>query len=118
MSTRNYYIAPQDGWVEIASEPRFLRVSCFPAKYSFYLIGQDLAPTNSDLGDLIQHQPYWSNIASDDTYWVRVANPAPDSGYNGKLRIDVLMGDITGHALLMESGGYLLLEDGSKILLE
>lgn len=114
MSTRNYYIAPQDGWVEIASEPQFLRVSAYPAKYPFYLIGQDLEPTDADIGDLICDKPYWSNIASPDTFWVRVANPAPDF----KLRIDVLQGDIADHALLLESGGFLLLEDGFKILLE
>lgn len=44
MATTNYYISPQDGWVQIADAPDFLRTSAFPHTHQYYIYAGSGAP--------------------------------------------------------------------------
>lgn len=45
MPTSNFYIAENDGWVEIASAPTEVRVSGFPHSHPYYLYAGSSAPS-------------------------------------------------------------------------
>lgn len=45
MPTANVYIGPNDGWVQVANTPAFVRVSGFPHTHPYYLAAGSSAPT-------------------------------------------------------------------------
>lgn len=45
MPTNNYYIAENDGWVEIANAPTEVRVSGYPHSHPYYLYAGSSAPS-------------------------------------------------------------------------
>lgn len=45
MATTNFYIAPSDGWVQIADSPKFARVSGYPHTHPFFLFSGSAAPS-------------------------------------------------------------------------
>jgi hypothetical protein len=47
MPTANVYIAPSDGWTQIADSPKFIRVSGFPHTHPYYLYAGSAAPANN-----------------------------------------------------------------------
>lgn len=47
MPTSNTYIGPEDGWVQIADSPKFVRVSGFPHTHPYYVYAGAAAPANN-----------------------------------------------------------------------
>ena len=45
MPTVNYYIAPNDGWVQVAAAPDFVRVTGYPYTHQYYLAAGSSAPS-------------------------------------------------------------------------
>lgn len=45
MATTNFYIAPSDGWVQIADSPDFLRTSAVPHTHQYYIFAGSAAPS-------------------------------------------------------------------------
>jgi phage tail sheath gpL-like len=45
MPTNNYYIAPSDGWVQVADAPSFVRTSGVPHTAQYYLYSGSSAPS-------------------------------------------------------------------------
>lgn len=46
MATTNFYVGPNDGWVQIADAPKFVRVSGFPHTHQYYLYAGASAPAS------------------------------------------------------------------------
>ena len=90
MPTTNTYIGPADGWVEVASAPKFVRVSAAPYSHPFYVFAKSTAPAATDVGVLVCRHPFEVNEIMTEKLYVRVPVPVPDANQNnGKLRLDV-----------------------------
>ena len=89
MATANYYIAENDGWVEIAQANSEVRVSGVPHNHPYYLWAGSTAPGASDEGILMCHHPFQTTNPMTDKLYARIVNPVPNSKNNGKLRLDV-----------------------------
>lgn len=93
--TANFYIKPQDGWVQVAGDGSttygFISVSSVPCTHPFYIFGDPaITPTVTTLGMLIDGGSCIINASNDaNKYWVRVVNPVSGSiKGDGSLRID------------------------------
>lgn len=45
MATANFYVEPQDGWVAVASDVAFIRISQFPHRHAFWVTTDSQAPS-------------------------------------------------------------------------
>jgi hypothetical protein len=101
MATKNYYLSPSDGWVNIttAAAKAYMRINSYPVKTPFYVYGHPTTtPTAADVGILvacddgvmIENQNATGNV---DKIWVRVANESQGALVGGvrKTRIDVYL---------------------------
>lgn len=94
----NYYIKPQDSWVQVAGDGTtaygFITISSYPHTHPFYVYADSsVAPTATTTGVLVTTGHIIINAIENDTnlYWVRVVNPVSGSlKGDGSLRIDVL----------------------------
>lgn len=95
MATSNFFVAETDGWVLVATDPGFLRVSTQTGhKWSYAIAGS--TPALSEPGThmpinapLVINEPFTGNV------YVRVQSPAP--GFkDGVIRFDVTDLDVTG----------------------
>lgn len=95
-STTNFYIKPTDGtngWVQVASNTNFVRISAYPHTHPFLVwYGSSLPTAGSDqVGIRVCHKPFWVNVAASANFWVKVPNPAASTAKaDGSLRVDVL----------------------------
>lgn len=96
-ATKNYFVGPQDGWVEIVTGAvtpiQFLRISANPHTQPFRVYVGASAPASTVPGILVCHHPfkianYFNGTSS--IVWVKVTNPCPNSiQMDGRLRLDV-----------------------------
>lgn len=116
MPISNTYIQPQDGWQLLVTDPAFIRVSIFPPSHPFYLYKGGSVPTTQTGGLLANKFTYSENVTDTDSFYVRIADPAPDN----LARIDTFW--IAGGApvlsiLMLENGtDSLALENGTDLI--
>lgn len=96
-NTKNYYIGPQDGWVEIVTGAvtpiNYLRISAIPHTKPFFVFAGASPPSAATIGIQVCHHEFCMH---DDTngvsslFYVRLTNPTQDSrNHDGRTRIDV-----------------------------
>lgn len=96
-ATKNYFIKPQDGWVEIvtgAGTPiNYLRISAVPHTHPIRIYAGASAPASTVDGILVCHDPFVFHDDSNGTstlFFVRNTNPCNSSQKaDGSVRIDV-----------------------------
>jgi len=92
--TPNYYIGPEDGWVQIATDSSYLRVEGFPCNHGFYIYISDTAPNNAiqdPTGTKIDGEKLVINQPFQGTVYARVMTPVNgQASGNQKLRLDVI----------------------------
>lgn len=91
-NTTNYYIKPQDGWVQVATDTNYIRISNFPSKHPYLVwYGSSLPATADQVGIYVCHKPFWINVSAPNNFWVKVPNPVPGGiTKDGALRVDVI----------------------------
>lgn len=88
MATNNFSIGPSDGWVQIATAPKFVRVSNYPATQPYYLYAGATSPASTVIGVLMCHHPFKVNVTMTENLYARVVNPNAN-GKTDKIRLDV-----------------------------
>lgn len=97
-NTKNYFVGPQDGWVQIVSGATtpliYLRMTAYPHTHPFQVFAGASAPAISVQGVTVCHHDF--HVENQVTggnggiFWVKVVNPASNSLANdGRIRIDV-----------------------------
>lgn len=86
MPTVNVSIAPDDGWVLLATAPKFARVSAVPHTAQFYITAAASLPAATVVGVLCCHHPFKVNVTMTENLYGRVVTPQSDGQ---KIRLDV-----------------------------
>ena len=103
MATKSYFIAPEDGWVNVTTiaAKAAIRISAYPHTHPFRVYAGTSAPALTVPGIRICHKAFQSENSNAtgnvDAFYVRVDNPANQGTNGGKLQIDVF---IDGGALV------------------
>lgn len=92
MSTSNFWVGPQDDWVQVVTGPtNQIRITGVPHTHPFQVYGGSSAPTAADTGITVCHKPFHLNVAGNaDSFYVKLINEVPNAKQmDGRLRLDV-----------------------------
>jgi hypothetical protein len=89
MPTANISIAPEDGWVLVATLPKTVYLTATPSTGQFYLTNNPTLPAATVQGILVDcDEPFWTNVAmTTENLYARTKTAQADGQ---KLRLDVL----------------------------
>lgn len=94
--TQNFYIRPEDGWVEIApaaTSVSFLDIKGFPYNHGFYVFIGDAQPDSEDqtpIGRKVDSDCLFINVGFTGGVWARCLTPVYGGADNNQhLRLDV-----------------------------